>query len=95
MPGFDGTGPMGMGAMTGGGRGFCNPRGGGMRNYALPRWAPHTYPRYGVRGFRSFVPQVNREQELEFLKDQAGVLKDELKELEAEIEKLSAEKSKE
>lgn len=23
MPGFDGTGPMGMGAMTGGGRGFC------------------------------------------------------------------------
>jgi hypothetical protein len=25
MPGFDGTGPMGMGPMTGGGRGFCNP----------------------------------------------------------------------
>ena len=23
MPGFDGTGPMGMGPMTGGGRGFC------------------------------------------------------------------------
>ncbi len=23
MPGFDGTGPMGRGAMTGGGRGFC------------------------------------------------------------------------
>ena len=23
MPGFDGTGPMGMGSMTGGGRGFC------------------------------------------------------------------------
>ena len=27
MPGFDGTGPMGMGPMTGGGRGFCNPWG--------------------------------------------------------------------
>lgn len=25
MPGFDGTGPMGMGPMTGGGRGWCNP----------------------------------------------------------------------
>lgn len=23
MPGFDGTGPRGMGPMTGGGRGFC------------------------------------------------------------------------
>ena len=23
MPGFDGTGPVGMGPMTGGGRGFC------------------------------------------------------------------------
>ncbi len=25
MPGFDGTGPQGMGPMTGGARGFCNP----------------------------------------------------------------------
>lgn len=25
MPGMDGTGPMGMGPMTGGGRGLCNP----------------------------------------------------------------------
>jgi hypothetical protein len=27
MPGFDGTGPMGMGPMTGGGWGRCNPYG--------------------------------------------------------------------
>jgi hypothetical protein len=27
MPGFDGTGPQGMGPMTGGGRGLCNPYG--------------------------------------------------------------------
>ena len=27
MPGFDGTGPMGMGPMTGGGQGMCNPYG--------------------------------------------------------------------
>ena len=25
MPGMDGTGPMGLGPMTGGGRGWCNP----------------------------------------------------------------------
>lgn len=25
MPGFDGTGPMGAGAMTGGRRGYCSP----------------------------------------------------------------------
>ncbi|MFP4444669.1 MAG: DUF5320 domain-containing protein [Desulfosudaceae bacterium] len=25
MPGFDGSGPQGMGPMTGGARGFCNP----------------------------------------------------------------------
>lgn len=25
MPGFDGSGPMGAGPMTGGGRGYCNP----------------------------------------------------------------------
>ncbi len=25
MPGFDRTGPSGMGPMTGGGRGYCNP----------------------------------------------------------------------
>jgi len=92
MPGFDGTGPNGMGSMTGGARGFCSPRGGSMRNYAFPRWAPYSYPRYGTYSFRSFVPRVSREQELEFLKSEAQTLRDELKELETEIGKLSAEK---
>ncbi|MBW1769517.1 MAG: DUF5320 domain-containing protein [Deltaproteobacteria bacterium] len=27
MPGFDGSGPRGMGSMTGGARGLCNPYG--------------------------------------------------------------------
>ena len=31
MPGFDGTGPRGMGPMTGGARGFCNPYYAGVR----------------------------------------------------------------
>ncbi len=92
MPGFDGTGPNGMGPMTGGARGFCSPRGVGVRNYAFPRWTPSHYPRYGIYGFSPFVPRMSREQELEFLKGQAGVLKNELNQLEAEIGKLSAEK---
>ncbi len=31
MPGLNGTGPMGAGPMTGGGRGFCNPVNSGYR----------------------------------------------------------------
>jgi len=91
MPGFDGTGPGGMGPMTGGGRGFCSPQGAGARNYAFPRRAPYTYPRYGAYGSDQFAPQASREQELEFLKGRAAALKGELEQLEAEIGKLSAE----
>jgi len=94
MPGFDGTGPRGMGAMTGGGRGFCSPWGAGVnpRRYSLSRRAPYSYPRYGVYGFQPLAPRVSREQELEFLKSEAQALRDDLKELETEIGKLSAEK---
>ena len=61
MPGFDRTGPDGMGPMTGGGRGQCNP-------YNSPYAAPYPYrapvlgeparaygrgrPRWGLRGLR-------------------------------------------
>jgi hypothetical protein len=40
MPGFDGTGPRGMGPMTGGGRGFCNPYYAGVRS---PYGGPYPY----------------------------------------------------
>jgi hypothetical protein len=63
MPGFDGTGPAGMGPMTGGGRGWCNPHSApyaryGPHNlpYAIPASPDYTYgfgrPRWGRgRGF--------------------------------------------
>ena len=53
MPGFDGTGPMGMEPMTGGGRGFCSPWGigVGMRTYGIPRWGGYVYPYYSDRPF--------------------------------------------
>jgi len=40
MPGFDRTGPQGMGSMTGGARGLCNPagaRGGYAGSYGYGR----------------------------------------------------------
>ncbi len=41
MPGFDGTGPMGLGPMTGGGRGPCR--------FYMGAWGPwgRPYPGYG------------------------------------------------
>ena len=92
MPGFDGTGPNGMGPLTGGGRGFCSPRGSIPRQYAFPRRVNYGFPRYGAYGLWPFTPRVTREQELEYLKGQAEALRDELKELETEIGKISAEK---
>jgi hypothetical protein len=94
MPGFDGTGPMGMGPMTGGGRGFCSPWGigAGRRRYGFTRRAPYVYPYQGGYGFGPFAPRLTREQELDFLKSEAQAMKDGLKELETRIGQLSAEK---
>jgi hypothetical protein len=52
MPGFDGTGPMGQGPMTGGGRGFCAMPYRGYGPYAYGMRAPYYtapggYPFYG------------------------------------------------
>jgi hypothetical protein len=44
MPGFDGTGPIGLGPLTGGGRGFCiMPLG---RSYPYMDYRP--YPMFGL-----------------------------------------------
>lgn len=51
MPGFNRTGPMGAGPMTGGGRGFCNPATAGFR----PAYGGYGYHGRGLglrRGFR-------------------------------------------
>lgn len=64
MPGFDQTGPMGAGPMTGGTRGLCNPANAGCN----PRFTEGSYGRglggrgLGLRrGFRGgFVPDRGR-----------------------------------
>ena len=53
MPGMDGTGPMGMGPMTGGGRGFCNPlwAGSGYRGAMNPWLRYHGYSPWAGYGY--------------------------------------------
>ena len=98
MPGFDGTGPRGMGPMTGGGRGFCSPWGlpAGLGAYGIPRWRGYGYPYYAARPFTPEVmpypPNVSREQELDFLRSEAEALRQDLKTLENRIERLSVKK---
>ena len=81
MPGFDGTGPNGMGPMTGGGRGFCGPRAAGAtrRPYGTRRWS----------GYGGYRPAPTREQELELLKDEARSLRRTLEDMNARIEELT------
>ncbi len=82
MPGFDGTGPRGMGPLTGGGRGFCVvPGGAPYRRFGAGRFAPY----YGAR-------TISREEELEFLKNQAEAIKQELSQIEARMQSLENKK---
>lgn len=55
MPGFDGTGPEGMGPMTGGGRGWCNPAAG-----YRPRHVPYASAAQGTYGEPPVAPGLGR-----------------------------------
>ena len=86
MPGFDGTGPMGMGPMIGGARGLCNPYsrsfvqrytgsyGGGAgrgRGYRHMYWAT------GLPGWMRFSPAGPGVYSPPYTREQeAGFLKD-------------------
>jgi hypothetical protein len=52
MPAFDGTGPAGMGPVTGGGRGWCNPYSPLYAGYG-PYPAPYPWG-YGFRSYRGY-----------------------------------------
>ena len=104
MPGFDGTGPRGMGAMTGGGRGFCNPRGIGINNYSfrrgygyrgitgypasIPQFRPGIPYGYTYPEAGSFAPQMTQEKEIDMLREQSQAIRDQLAQIEARIKKL-------
>jgi hypothetical protein len=83
--------------MTGGGRGFCSPRGIGAnrRAYGLPQWGVYRYPHYArgsfVPGLTPYAPQISHEQEFDFLKKQAEAMRAELKDIEARMKELAKE----
>jgi len=57
MPGFDGSGPMGAGPMSGGGRGYCNipaGRGFGISRYGLGRGFRGGFGRGGFKNARGY-----------------------------------------
>lgn len=86
MPGLDGTGPMGMGPMTGGGRGFCSPWG------VRAGWPPYSgrggYA-YGYPGRRFGTGYLTRDQQIEHLRDEAEALRRTLDRMEARIRDLA------
>ena len=107
MPGFDGMGPRGLGPITGGGRGFCSTWGTGAVfagyrtlprvGYGYPYYsrAGASYPFYGTPTRATvatpFAPQMTREQELDFLKNQSKAMRGQLEQIEARIKQMESE----
>jgi hypothetical protein len=112
MPRGDGTGPMGMGPMTGRAAGFCagysvpgfsNPYGGrfgrGMgfgRGRGMGGWGgwggfrfgyPYMQPVYGAI---PPGPAYSREQEIEWLKNQAKAMEDQMSGIHERISELES-----
>lgn len=92
MPGFDGTGPGGMGSMTGGARGFCAvPL---QRRFPIFQGRRFTRP-FGSPFFPGYVPYttpVSGEDEISYLRETTDFLSTTLKEIEQRIEKLESSK---
>ena len=89
MPGFDGTGPRGLGPMTGGGRGFCAVPAGGR---AISRGRRGAFYGYGMAyGAPYWAPpstEMTPEGELAMLRSEADALKKELESIESRIQGL-------
>ncbi|MFH1594302.1 MAG: DUF5320 domain-containing protein [Candidatus Omnitrophota bacterium] len=94
MPGGDGTGPIGMGPMTGGGRGHCAVSVGRTRNRTFAGRSFGGGRRRGCAGLPTWMRfnQMQAEEELETLKAYAGDMKQELANIEERIETLQKSK---
>jgi hypothetical protein len=104
MPGFDRTGPMGGGPMTGGVRGRCNPATAGSipfygRGLGLRRGFRGGYGR-GYGGGYGWYPApvgpaypVDAAEEMDMLKAEADYIKKSLEAVNKRIEELEKEPS--
>lgn len=82
MPGFDGTGPRGMGPMTGGGRGFC------LSGRRLDASYPYRFHRGMGGGYRyreTALPAVPSAPE-----DLLSSLREEIRSLSEKVDKLAS-----
>ena len=83
MPGFNGTGPRGLGPRTGGGRGFCAPAQGNVayRGRAL------------AGAYGAAYHGLSSKEELELLRNEFSVLQKELEIIESRIKNMEKQKS--
>ena len=100
MPGFNRRGPEGMGPMTGGGRGLCNPanrsffnRGGSfksgtgrVRGLGFGRQRPGMRRRAGF-GYAGSA-YYDRDREKDILRNEEAMLNDELEAIKQRLEKI-------
>jgi len=93
MPFADGTGPMGLGPMTGRGAGFCagfgrpgftNPIPG--RRFGFGRGIPYGYPYAGSYGYPWGA--MPKEEELRILEEQARAMESDLNAIGKRLEEL-------
>jgi hypothetical protein len=102
MPGFDGTGPQGLGPITGGGRGFCavllspsshiyTVKGVYPLSYGVPESTPYYRTRQGTAGAVPFASQMTCKQEFDFIKNQVQALRVQLEQIEARLQQLETE----
>jgi hypothetical protein len=103
MPGLNGTGPMGMGPMTGGARGFCNPSSRPLARRGFRQWfgwGPgrgrgyrHMYWATGQPGWMRFGPAAPSVYPLTpaYTREQeVGFLKDQAVALKEELEAIES-----
>lgn len=89
MPRMDGTGPMGMGPMTGRGLGPC---GAGMRRgYGRGRGYGYAMS-MGVCPWYGPMARPTASEEKEILKDQVAILKENLEATEKRLSELESQK---
>jgi hypothetical protein len=92
MPGFDRTGPQGMGPMTGGGRGFC--RGGPAGRPGYVDWGGHGGRGRGRGWGRAYfgparIGPAAPDAEADYLRAEADMLRERLSRVEDQLARLN------
>jgi len=106
MPGFDKTGPMGQGPITGHGQGDCGVSG----NYSRPRfgflggfgrgWRHRNFAtgmpgRFMGRWFNRYEPEnLSSQEKVKLLQDEENYFEEKLKKVREEIDRLGKNNSK-